>query len=57
MLCNTGKYFWKIFFMLGNIGLFCVIKLHEVKKNHFSFRPSSFLCQNISRIFLILIGL
>ena len=32
LLCNTGKYFLKRVLILGSIGLYCVIKLHEVEK-------------------------
>ena len=32
LLCNTRKYFLKIVLILWCIGLYCVIKLHLVKK-------------------------
>ena len=31
LLCNTGKYLLKTVLILGSIGLYCVIKLHEVE--------------------------
>ena len=41
LLCNTGKYFLQIVLILGSIVLYCVIKLHKVKKLLLNWLPPS----------------